>query len=149
MGSAQGLDAPVREEHYARLRRLALLTALVGTVMWLVSCTTGPSVEQGRQLYRANGCASCHGASGRGDGPLAVSLSFAPADLRDLSHYKNGSTPADIARTLSQGIMEMKGTSPKLHQTHHELAMPKFDHLSERDRQSIALYLISMAQKGT
>jgi hypothetical protein len=31
-----------------------------------------------------------------------------------------------------------------LHQTHHELLMPKFDHLTEIQRRSIALYVISL-----
>jgi hypothetical protein len=38
----------------------------------------------------------------------------------------------------------MEHTTPALHQTHHELLMPKFDHLSENERRSIALYVISL-----
>ena len=38
----------------------------------------------------------------------------------------------------------MQGSSPQLHENHHDLAMPKFDHLSEVERRSIALYVISM-----
>jgi mono/diheme cytochrome c family protein len=148
-GLSHGLGAWGRKHSSARRGRLGLLAALAGCAVWLAACSAGPSVEQGQQLYRANGCASCHGASGRGDGPLAASLRFPPADLRNLSHYKNGSAPGEIAQTLAQGIMEMSGTTPQLHQNHHDLAMPKFDHLSERDRRSIALYLISIAQKGS
>lgn len=40
-----------------------------------------PSVlAEGRKLYAAN-CASCHGAEGRGDGPLAANLDPPPPDL--------------------------------------------------------------------
>ncbi|SER64995.1 Cytochrome C oxidase, cbb3-type, subunit III [Tranquillimonas rosea] len=59
-------------------------TGLGGTValgLVLAGCAAqqmgGPS---GKQLYLQN-CASCHGESGRGDGPLADGLDRRPADL--------------------------------------------------------------------
>jgi mono/diheme cytochrome c family protein len=39
------------------------------------------AASAGQQLYDAN-CASCHGATGQGDGPAAASLDPAPDDLR-------------------------------------------------------------------
>jgi mono/diheme cytochrome c family protein len=42
----------------------------------------------GRDMYLRY-CASCHGAEGRGDGPLAGSLAKPPADLTQLAK-KNG-----------------------------------------------------------
>ncbi|MGB6518881.1 MAG: copper homeostasis membrane protein CopD [Candidatus Cybelea sp.] len=41
-----------------------------------------PSVARGAPLYAQN-CAVCHGAEGRGDGPLAGKLSIRPADLTE------------------------------------------------------------------
>ena len=41
-------------------------------------------VREGEGLY-ATACASCHGATGGGDGPLAASLSVRPPALRDLA----------------------------------------------------------------
>ena len=38
------------------------------------------SIERGASLYQPH-CGACHGAAGRGDGPLAASLSVPPADL--------------------------------------------------------------------
>ncbi|HEY3232353.1 MAG TPA: c-type cytochrome, partial [Roseiflexaceae bacterium] len=38
------------------------------------------TIQAGQQLYQAN-CAACHGAAGRGDGPLAAGLSPRPADF--------------------------------------------------------------------
>ena len=40
----------------------------------------------------------------------------------------------------------MDHTIPALQQTHHELLMPKFDHLTDTERQSIALYVISLRE---
>src|SRR3989442_10335955 len=40
--------------------------------------------REGEGLYAAH-CASCHGATGGGDGPLAAPLSVRPPALRDLA----------------------------------------------------------------
>ena len=40
----------------------------------------GASRERGRKLFEAN-CASCHGLTGRGNGPIAARLETLPADL--------------------------------------------------------------------
>ena len=42
------------------------------------------TVREGEGLYAAQ-CASCHGATGRGDGPLARTLSVSPPALADLA----------------------------------------------------------------
>ena len=39
-------------------------------------------------------CASCHGASARGDGPAASSLKVPPADLTRIAARRHGSFPA-------------------------------------------------------
>jgi mono/diheme cytochrome c family protein len=44
----------------------------------------GPGAAAGRVLYQTY-CASCHGAGGKGDGPVAPILMTPPADLTTLS----------------------------------------------------------------
>ena len=55
-------------------------------------------IEQGKTLYAANGCGTCHGATGRGDGPVAKTLSLPPRDFRDA--FKNGTDPGGLERHL-------------------------------------------------
>lgn len=43
-----------------------------------------PTLPTGRALFMEN-CAACHGAGGRGDGPMASGLPRPPADLTRLS----------------------------------------------------------------
>ncbi len=48
--------------------------------------------ESGKQLFTEH-CASCHGISGKGDGPAASSLKRTPADLTTLTARNNGKFP--------------------------------------------------------
>ena len=50
-----------------------------------------PSYD-GARLYRGS-CASCHGISGAGDGPLVSILKESPGDLRTLSLRNQGKFP--------------------------------------------------------
>jgi mono/diheme cytochrome c family protein len=109
------------------------------------SALAGPSVDEGRELYATNGCTNCHGSHGKGDGPAAKTLPVKPADLRDPSRFKKGSTEAAIAKTLAEGI-EVEHYEPSLQATHHMKAMPKFDHLTKTERRSIALFVLSLGK---
>lgn len=126
--------------------RIASLVEFGMLAIAATSCA-GPSVNRGRALYGANGCASCHGPEGRGDGPLAKNLPATPIDFRNVSLFKKGATEDDIAETLLEGV-SMVHTEPALQQTHHVLLMPKFDHLTKTERRSIALYVISLRSDG-
>src|SRR5687768_13957771 len=48
-------------------------------------------------------CASCHGSSGRGDGPLTRELRTRPADLTTLARRKNGAFPREAVRAFITG----------------------------------------------
>jgi mono/diheme cytochrome c family protein len=128
----------------------AYINVTLGALGMLATLATGcarPSESQGLTLYRANGCASCHGPDGHGDGPLAPHLPASPIDFRNVSLFKRGATEDDIAETLLEGVSRVH-TIPILQQTHHELLMPKFDHLTKTERRSIALYVISLRNHG-
>ena len=56
---------------------------LLALVLPLAGCIAADSVPTGAALYRRH-CASCHGVSGRGDGPAAGSLTVRPTDLTQL-----------------------------------------------------------------
>ena len=69
---------------------------------------TDSSVAAGRALYDAQ-CASCHGATGRGDGSSALTLrdwKDAPIVPRDFTSgvYRAGSTDGDLFLRLKTGI---------------------------------------------
>jgi mono/diheme cytochrome c family protein len=60
------------------------------------------TVENGSQLFRSY-CASCHGAGGKGDGPLAANLRVAPSDLTRLAKRNHGKFDADKVRQAVDG----------------------------------------------
>lgn len=65
-----------------------------------------PSVARGAPLYAQN-CAVCHGAEGRGDGPLADKLPIRPADLTEphLFAHKVGEMYWWITYGRDNGVM--------------------------------------------
>ncbi|CAG0939623.1 hypothetical protein GPROT2_00660 [Gammaproteobacteria bacterium] len=56
----------------------------------------------GRQLYERF-CASCHGSSGLGDGPVAGSLRVMVPDLTRLGRANGGAFPAERVRKAIDG----------------------------------------------
>jgi hypothetical protein len=67
-------------------------------------------------------CAPCHGASGRGDGPMAEGLAHRPADLTGLAARAGGTFP--MAFVMSKIWGYQKGVAP------HAL-MPSFEPLMD------------------
>lgn len=132
-----------------------------------------PTSREGRALYAENGCANCHGDKGYGDGVVAATLDPRPRDFRDVAAFKNGFDVAAIATTLATGMLVDAPGAPREsgasthHQegtpyfsgtlgeataapresgasTHHQQGMPRFSHLSDVERQSLALYVMSL-----
>jgi mono/diheme cytochrome c family protein len=87
------------------------LAALAACVM-PVTATPDHGAEDFNTL-----CAPCHGPSGRGDGPLALSLAHPPADLTGLAARNGGTFP--MARVLHKIWGYAEGKAPVT-------IMPKF-----------------------
>ena len=104
------------------------------------ACTEGTvqalahEIEQGRVLYAANGCGTCHGLTGRGDGPIGKTLSPPPRDFRDAAAFKNGSDPSSVANTIATGLTRDGGQ------------MQSYFHLSDRERHLLARFVISLRE---
>jgi mono/diheme cytochrome c family protein len=116
--------------------RVLLVVALVGCsgCSWIggPAVSAEQQIAEGRALYEANGCATCHGAEGRGDGPVTRTLHSSPRDFRDPAAFVNGYNAEQIARTLQTGLVEGDQT------------MPSYAHLSENDRKLLAVFVRSL-----
>ena len=61
-----------------------------------------PRGEDGRALFLTY-CSSCHGTSGRGDGPAADSLRTRPVDLTQLARITDGVFVAERVKRMIDG----------------------------------------------
>jgi mono/diheme cytochrome c family protein len=68
---------------------------------------TDLSLAEIGQPYFASYCASCHGVSGRGDGPAAGSLRLPPADLTRIAARRGGRFPAGEIAQFIDGRFEL------------------------------------------
>jgi mono/diheme cytochrome c family protein len=99
--------------------RTALLGAIlaIAGMVWLPNTGfsqqkgDGPPVTEGQYWY-LNYCASCHGASGKGDGIVGKALSPKPADLTTLSVANGGTFPAPEVNEIIDGrrVMSAHGS---------------------------------------
>jgi mono/diheme cytochrome c family protein len=100
------------------------------------------SLDVGRQLYETN-CLSCHGAQGRGDGPVGQGLdprprSFASEAFKfDADGDGTAGTPEDLRLVVANGAAQYGG-SP---------LMAPWGHLGEEQIAAVVAYVQSLRQR--
>jgi mono/diheme cytochrome c family protein len=62
----------------------------------------------GASLFKTY-CATCHGVTGRGDGPMADQLRFRPSDLTLVARRNGGKFPFDKVQQVMDGRSPVKG----------------------------------------
>jgi len=72
---------------------------VVATAVWVVTGTAAAHAQDARQLYDKN-CSTCHGPSGKGDGPAGKMLKPPPADLATVT---KSATEADLVKIIKEG----------------------------------------------
>jgi len=108
---------------------LMIMISMAGTALLAAGC--GTAEDRGRQLYAERGCAVCHGAGGRGDGPSAPRLDVPPRDFANVRTYRHGSSQHNIAASIREG----SGPSG---------AMPPFRDLTDEQASDIAAWIVSL-----
>lgn len=87
-----------------------------------------PDLQRAARLFEAN-CASCHGAAGRGDGPLAPGMDPAPSNFHAAARMKQRSI-LGLYNTITLGV----GGTP----------MRGFAELNEGDRWALAFLVANL-----
>ena len=120
---------------------LGMLGLLAGgaTALWLLRPTVSPPpaaiagdplLVQGREVFLAR-CVSCHGNSGRGDGPIAKGLNGPPVgDLTD-AQWKHGDSPDQVLAVVAKGVPNT--------------AMPPWSSLGDHALRAVTAYVYSLA----
>jgi mono/diheme cytochrome c family protein len=84
---------PCARQEVTMWKLLPTTVALAVTMTVMVSSQQKPDtavvVDSGRQLFMTY-CASCHGSTGRGNGPAAEELRHRPADLTQFARQNGG-----------------------------------------------------------
>ena len=96
---------------------------------------------KGKTLFETN-CLSCHGATGKGDGPVGVALQPPPRDFSkgefkfDADKDGKAGTDADLMGVIAQGAAAFGGSA----------MMAPWGHLSEQDRSDLVAYIHTLKQ---
>lgn len=88
---------------------------------------------EGRSVFLSR-CVSCHGASGRGDGPIAKGISGPPPGDLAVPSWKHGDRPEQVLGVVTRGV---PGTS----------MAPWKDVLDARERRAVAAYVYYLARR--
>jgi len=139
--------------------KIAVMVLVLISIFALAQSATKPKVQivpapytpadSGKAMYDAY-CASCHGESGKGNGPAAEAMKAAVPDLTVLTKTHNGTYPAfqvaevlRLTRTLSaHGSAEMPVWGPifsKMSQQNNAEIQQRIHNLNE--------YLASLQEK--
>ena len=104
--------------------RFSLIVASAAALL-VAACTPDemPGARDGRGLYLEN-CAVCHGADGKGDGPMARAMAKAPANLTLISVRNGDRFPRARVLSTIDGYTKTDLSGPN---------MPEFGALLEGD----------------
>ena len=117
-----------------------------GVVVALASAA-GPSLPgagrqettlvRGRQLFRTY-CASCHGVTGRGDGPMVEYLRVPPANLPLIAARNQGVFPAEGVRRAIDGRRAVRAHGDSAMPIWGDALLPRERNAAERIRDLVA-----------
>ncbi len=131
-----GLSASLAERIGARgdpkeIRALTaeMRQAVIGGYKVTVVPRQAPDLVRGAKLYSEN-CASCHGVTGAGDGPLSAGMEPPPIDFTDRERYAQRNLYG-LYSTITQGVPDT--------------TMTPFHEMSADDRWSMAFYVGQIA----
>ncbi|HEX2494109.1 MAG TPA: cytochrome c [Steroidobacter sp.] len=96
---------------------LARRCTLIAAVALLASCRSQPQPAvlqsmSGMQLYETL-CASCHGVSAKGDGPIAPLIKTGVPDLTRIAKREGGEFPTEDVRRTIDGRFDRSAHGPR------------------------------------
>ena len=88
------------------------LRLLAGLLLVIASAAQASEIASSRALY-LEFCATCHGLTGEGDGPLAQALTTPPPNLRRLSERYGNPLPEDQIARFIDGRADVRAHGPR------------------------------------
>jgi nucleotide-binding universal stress UspA family protein len=106
---------PLKERAIAKSKAGSLAASVVAASLLLAPALVSNAAAQeykqtttGGEVFRTY-CASCHGASARGDGPLASSMLKKPANLTEIAKRNGDMFPSEMVFKIIDGRQPVKG----------------------------------------
>lgn len=96
------MGAVVKEYTVAMQKTAAKWLMVAGMTIGLTASGWAEEVDAGKAEYLSS-CAPCHGADGKGKGPLSAKLKTKPADLTALAKKNNGVFPVSAVYEAIDG----------------------------------------------
>lgn len=117
--------------------------SLLGATLALapLAAQAAGDAAKGKTLFETN-CLSCHGATGKGDGPVGMALTPPPRDFSkgdfkfDADKDGKPGSDADLMGVITQGAAAFGGSA----------MMAPWGHLSEQDRADLIAYVHTLKQ---
>jgi mono/diheme cytochrome c family protein len=112
------------------------LSLALGAALLPRAAQAAGDAAAGKVLFEQN-CASCHGTSGKGDGPVGVALNPPPRDFTkaefkfDTDKDGKAGTDADLANVIKNGAAAYGGNA----------LMAPWAQLSDTDRENLIAYV--------
>lgn len=99
------------------MKKLFSRVTLFGVVAASATFAAGSALADstsdfGKREFDSN-CASCHGVTGKGNGPMKANLTVAPADLTTIAKRNNGVLPVGRLTAVIDGRMEVNSHGPR------------------------------------
>jgi mono/diheme cytochrome c family protein len=88
------------------------ITLLGGLLLFIAGPAGAGEIASGRALYLEY-CATCHGITGNGDGPMARALTTPPPDLRRLGERYGNPLPEDQIARFIDGRADVAAHGPR------------------------------------
>jgi mono/diheme cytochrome c family protein len=123
------------------IRKLWLGMVGVSLAVAPIAASAAGDAAKGKVLFETN-CASCHGTSGKGDGPVGAALQppprdFTTADFKfDTDKDGKPGTDADLTNVVKNGAAAYGGNA----------LMAPWGHLPDQDVQDIIVYVRTFPQ---
>ncbi|MBI2375694.1 MAG: cytochrome c [Deltaproteobacteria bacterium] len=128
-----GNGTKCRQRAWSRRVRAACVIVSLTLANAAAAAPVSPDLlELGKRSFTVN-CVPCHGPAGHGDGVAAIALNPKPRNYVT-DAFKNGDKAENVFKTIAEGI---KGTP-----------MVSYAHLPERERWSLAYYVLELRTQG-
>ena len=105
---------PLKERAVAK-STFALVSSVLAASLMLAPALVSPARAQEYQQRTSGGevfrtyCASCHGVTARGDGPLASSMTRRPSNLTEIAKRNGGAYPSEMVFKTIDGRQPIRG----------------------------------------